>query len=97
MRTVRVPVSSPKASPARVVSATDVPLRALIRNNAAATVVLAYSINDISPAVTSESFRLAASEERAFVFAPGQALFAVALGIVGRVSVAASDAFPTVP
>lgn len=94
LKTVFVPQSG-TPNPARLINATDVPLRISLTvtlNGGAASARLAYSVNDLTPTVSSEAF--VATTDLILVLAPKQVLYAVAVGGTAAISIAANEAFP---
>lgn len=90
VKTYAVPVA-PTTSPLRVANATDVPMRLVLDTNGN-TVTLAYSVNDLTPTVTTDSFGPVATIT--LILAPRQTLYAVASAANTQLSVAASEAYP---
>ena len=92
LKTIFVP-RSPTPNPARLIGATDVPLRVVlstILNGGATAIAFAFSVNDLTPTVSSESF----ASDAIMILAPKQTLYAVAIGGTAAVSIAASEAYP---
>lgn len=75
--------------------ATPIPMRMLIRNIGPCSILLAHSANElqVTPAMAG-CFELPVGTSEAFVLAPKQGIYAIALGAGGLVSYAASDAIP---
>ena len=94
VRTILVP-QSPTRNPARLANSTDVPLRVVLSatlNGAATGVMYAYSVNDLTPTVSSEAFL--GVDDLILILAPKQTLYSVAIGGTASVSIAASEAYP---
>lgn len=97
MRTVLAP-ASPSANPARLANATGVPLRIVLSptfNGAATAVAYAYSVNDLTPTVSSEAFQ-DTGNVLIMILAPKQTLYAVGIGGTVSVALSASEAYPVV-
>ena len=91
MRTITAP-AAPTTNPARLANATDVPLRLVLRVVVGGTAALAYSVNDLTPEISSESFEI--DLDAIIVLAPRQAVYAVGVAAPVRLSIAASEAYP---
>lgn len=82
------------ANSTTLAKAADVPLRVLVSNVGAVVIFLAKSASDVAPRPTTASFRLFPSQDKVFVLAPGQALYAIGVGLGGQLSVSTSEALP---
>ena len=94
LKTVLAP-ASPTTNPARLISATDVPLRVVLTASLigpATAVAYAYSVTDLTPSVSSESFT--GIDDLILILAPKQVLYAVGIAGTVAVSLAASEAYP---
>jgi hypothetical protein len=80
-----------------VATAGEVPTRVVVRNIGGSTLSFAFNMGDLTPEVTSESYKLPPLLETVFVLAPRQSLYAVSDAIAdGAVSASISEALPLV-
>jgi hypothetical protein len=83
-------------NPATLAKAAQIPLRVVVRNTGPNLVLVAHDSGTLmNTPVTANAFKIPpVIGEDTFVLAPGEGLFAVAIGIGGEVSVAISEALP---
>lgn len=85
-------------SPATLMKAAKVPLRVVVRNFGPNNALLSHDVGTLSNTpVFANAWILPINREDVFVLAPGQALYAVGIGVGVIVSVAASEAIPVKP
>lgn len=94
LNTITVPAAGTD-NPATIVIASNMPMRAVVRNVGPNVVLVAHTALEIqSVGATTGVFRVLAGSEEVFVLAPRQGLYAVANGAAGLISVALSQAIP---
>lgn len=82
-------------NPATLWKAAGIPMRIVIDNLGPNLVLLSHDPGALSNAPAyAGTYRLKADKQLVIVLAPQQGLFAVAIGVGGQVSVAASEALP---
>jgi hypothetical protein len=93
MRTLTVP-AAPTPNPTRLANATAVPLRLVVNVFGGGQAALAYSVNDLTPTVSSEAFQI--TTELVCILAPQQTLYGVGVGGSVQLTIAASEAYPVI-
>lgn len=69
-------------------------MRILVSNVGPVVIFVSAEVGDLTPRPTVASYRIFPGEEHVFVLAPRQALYAVANGTGGLLSVTPSEALP---
>lgn len=98
VNTVSVPLAG-SVSPATLFQATDKPMRIIVRNTGGALLFLAHDASTLvvdGSAGVQGTFQLPVGDSEVFVLAPKQGIYAIAFGNGGQVSMAVSEAVPTV-
>ncbi len=95
--TITVPASNSNVAPAVVTTATDRPIRVLMRNTGPVPVFVAGSSSDLQVAggAVSAVYRLPPGLSDTFVIAPKQTLYVAGVGVGSEVCVSVSEAYPT--
>jgi hypothetical protein len=85
-------------TPGIVATATNAPLRVLVRNVGPALCFLSYETESLANpgGPSTGTYRLPAGKSDIFVLAPAQSLYTVAAGPGGLLTIAESEAFPVV-
>lgn len=94
LNSINVPQTGSQ-NPATVFKAAGIPMRVVVANIGANLIFLAHDPATLSNTpVFTNTYQLRPDKEVIIVLAPGQGLFAVALGANGTASIAISDALP---
>lgn len=71
-------------------------MRVMVRNTGGGIIAIAFEVNSLTDLnALGGTYLLPGGGVDVFVLAPGQSLYAGALGGVGQASIAISEAFPT--
>lgn len=71
-----------------------IPLRVLVSNVGPVLIFVSTSVNDLQPKPTTATFRIFPGDDKVFVLAPKQSLYAVGAAAGGLMSVSNSEALP---
>lgn len=83
-------------NPATLTKAADKPLRVVVRNVGPVTVMLAHDVGTLSNGpVFANAYQLPPDRETVLILSPQQGLFAAGLGLGATLSIAISEAIPT--
>jgi hypothetical protein len=77
-----------------LVSAALVPLRVLVTNVGPVMIFVSKASNDVAPTPTTASYRVFPGDDKVFVIAAKQSLYAIGAGLGGLMSVTHSEALP---
>ncbi len=91
-----VPDTFANVNPAPIARATNVAVRALVRNTGAIVVFVGFAQQDVAgpDGPGASAFRIVPGASEVFVLAPSQVMFAVGAGLGARVVTAVSPALP---
>lgn len=94
--TIVLPGAGANTRPICIAKATTVPIRVVVDNLSAVTVLLGGTSGDVyaGSGPGTAVYRLSHDEVRTFVLAPKQSLFAAGAGAMANISVAISEAYP---
>lgn len=94
--TILLPGAGANTRPICIAKASTVPIRVIVDNISAVTVLLGSTSEDVytGSGPGTAVYRLTNGEVRTFVLAPKQSLFAAGAGAMANVSVSVSDAYP---
>ena len=94
LRTYTLPALPNQAN--RIATATTVPVRVVLRNDAAVPIFIANELETLTgdDAPGSTSWSMNPDDEEIFILAPGQPLFAIGAGEGAILKVAISEALP---
>lgn len=94
-QTVTVNQIAEGSNPSRLIQASDVPMRVVVRNTGGTTLLIAHESNQVANTNSlGDVFQIPNGQEDVFVLAPKQSLFAASVGGGGQASIAASEAMP---
>lgn len=81
-------------TPTTLARAATVPIRVLVNNVGTTLIFIAGETASVAPQPGTDTYRIAAGEQHVFVLAPQEAVYGIAAGAGGLMSVAISEAWP---